>query len=187
MAALDQLNALLPRGIAWTRRPGSVLQTLLGGLAEELDRVQARVQDALLEALPSSSTEMLEDLVRLAGLTGLGTLDPDGPAGPLEVARRALHVHWTTGPLTVARFKELCSIFASPSAPLEFVSREHTDVDEATITYADATNAELEAAANREKHATGTLVFDVVEFEVEEDGFTLVLEEEGADHVVEEA
>jgi len=188
VAALDQLNALLPRGVAWTRRAGSQLQTLLGAVAAELDRVQARVQDALLEAIPSSATEMLTELVELAGLTGLGTLDPDGPAGPLEVARRALHVHWTSTALSRARLRELFAIHSTDSAPVELVSVEVTDVDEATITYGGSTNAEVEAAAEREKHATGTLVWGTLDFVVlEEDGTTLVLEEEGVHHVVEEA
>ena len=68
------LGALLPVGAAWTREPGSVWDALLGALAEEFARAGAVLESLPDEALPDTTTALLADWERLAGLDGTGTL-----------------------------------------------------------------------------------------------------------------
>ena len=70
---LSMLQALLPRGAAWTRRPGAVLSRLLAAEADELARIDRRTDDLLSEADPRNATETLSDWERVLGL-------PDGCA-----------------------------------------------------------------------------------------------------------
>jgi uncharacterized protein YmfQ (DUF2313 family) len=63
-----QLQALLPLGDAWTRRPDAVLTRSLAAWAEELARIDARSGRLLSEAMPSDTLEMLADWERVAGL-----------------------------------------------------------------------------------------------------------------------
>lgn len=72
-----QLQALLPRGAAWTRALGAVLTRVLDSLAEEFARVDARARALINEALPDTTTELLPDWERVAGL-------PDGCSGRLR-------------------------------------------------------------------------------------------------------
>ncbi len=84
---LEQLKALLPIGAAFTRAAGSRLSALLGGIAEELARVDQRGLDLLGQTDPRVVTELLEDWERAWGL-------PDGcvTAEPTPEGRRlALH------------------------------------------------------------------------------------------------
>jgi uncharacterized protein YmfQ (DUF2313 family) len=78
------LQKLLPRGLAWPRLQGTVLGRLLEGLGVELWRVEQRALDLLREADPRTTSELLADWERVAGL-------PDPCTGTLEsaAARRA--------------------------------------------------------------------------------------------------
>ncbi len=82
-----QLLALLPPGAAWPRDRDSLLVKLLGGLAEELARIDARASDLIRESDPRSTYELLADWERVAGL-------PDkcsrGRATTIEERRAAL-------------------------------------------------------------------------------------------------
>jgi uncharacterized protein YmfQ (DUF2313 family) len=73
---LAQLQALLPPGAAWRRDAGSALTEFLAALAEELARIDQRVDALLDEADPRTTTELLTDWERVAGL-------PDACTGPL--------------------------------------------------------------------------------------------------------
>lgn len=73
---LAQLQALLPPGAAWRRDVGSALTEFLAALAEELARIDQRIEALLDEADPRSTTELLTDWERVAGL-------PDACTGPL--------------------------------------------------------------------------------------------------------
>ncbi|WP_099071043.1 putative phage tail protein [Nostoc linckia] len=72
----QELYALLPQGLAWTREPDSTLDKLLTAFAEELARVDGRVQDYLREIYPLNAVELLTDWEAEAGLpnpcSGLG-------------------------------------------------------------------------------------------------------------------
>lgn len=74
---LEQLKTLLPPGQAFPREPGTTLHDLLDGMSVELARVDARGETLPLEAIPSTSTELLSDWERVAGL-------PDKCSGVLE-------------------------------------------------------------------------------------------------------
>jgi uncharacterized protein YmfQ (DUF2313 family) len=74
---LEQLKTLLPPGQAFPREAGTTLHALLDGMSLELARVDARGEDLPLEAIPSSSSELLVDWERVAGL-------PDKCSGVLE-------------------------------------------------------------------------------------------------------
>lgn len=65
---LQQLQALLPVGPAWSREPQALITKLLGGWAEEFARVDNRAQDLLNEADPRTTSELLADWERVAGL-----------------------------------------------------------------------------------------------------------------------
>ncbi len=74
---LEQLKTLLPPGQAFPREAGTTLHSLLDGMSLELARVDARGEALPLEAIPSSSSELLADWERVAGL-------PDKCSGVLE-------------------------------------------------------------------------------------------------------
>lgn len=73
---LIQLQALLPRGAAWTREPEADLTQLLRGLSVELARVDERCDQLVKEMDPHSVTEMIDDWETTYGL-------PDPCTGPL--------------------------------------------------------------------------------------------------------
>lgn len=64
----EQLDALLPQGLAWPRENDARMRALIRGLAEEFARVDALGNDLLREVLPSTTIEMLSDWERVAGL-----------------------------------------------------------------------------------------------------------------------
>jgi uncharacterized protein YmfQ (DUF2313 family) len=72
----DHLKALLPPGRALPRERGSNLDALLDALAQELARLDARAERLPVEAVPSTTTELLSDWEAAAGL-------PDNCSGSL--------------------------------------------------------------------------------------------------------
>lgn len=64
----QQLANLLPTGQAWPREQGSNLMVLLGVIASEFARAHALADAALLEANPRTTSQMLTDWERVAGL-----------------------------------------------------------------------------------------------------------------------
>lgn len=63
-----QMQALLPRGMAWALAPTAWLTRLLSGLAPEFARIHGRVLDLLRESDPRTTIEMLSDWERALGL-----------------------------------------------------------------------------------------------------------------------
>lgn len=80
---LAQLQALLPPGAAWRRDEGSALTEFLNALAEELARIDQRVDALLNESDPRTTYELLADWERVAGLP-----DPCTPADASIEERR---------------------------------------------------------------------------------------------------
>jgi len=72
---LQMLQAALPRGAAWPRRPDATLTRLLAAFADGLARIDARALQLLEEADTRSTRELLDRWERLYGL-------PDPCAGP---------------------------------------------------------------------------------------------------------
>lgn len=64
----EQLQSLLPRGSAWPRESGAVLTQVLDGLAQELARVDLRVENLINEIDPRTTGELLPDFERVYGL-----------------------------------------------------------------------------------------------------------------------
>jgi uncharacterized protein YmfQ (DUF2313 family) len=64
----EQLKALLPPGRAFTRDRGTTLDALLDAMAQELSRIDARAEEAAVQANPSFTSELLADWERVAGL-----------------------------------------------------------------------------------------------------------------------
>ena len=65
---LQQLQAVLLRGKAWTREPSSVMTQLLTGVAQEFARGDLRAEEAMNEADPRTALELLPEWEELAGL-----------------------------------------------------------------------------------------------------------------------
>jgi uncharacterized protein YmfQ (DUF2313 family) len=74
---LVDLQALLPRGPAWPRDADAELTKLLAALAEEFARIDGRAEALPWEANPQTTSELLADWERVAGL-------PDPCTGGLE-------------------------------------------------------------------------------------------------------
>jgi uncharacterized protein YmfQ (DUF2313 family) len=55
------LKNLLPRGRIWSKSENSVLFQVLHGAGEEFSRLEGRMDDLLLEAIPSTATELLTE------------------------------------------------------------------------------------------------------------------------------
>lgn len=65
---LEQLQALLPPGPAWSREPGTAVAQLFAALAAELARVDGRAWQLIEESDPRSVAELFIDWERVAGL-----------------------------------------------------------------------------------------------------------------------
>jgi len=113
----EQLDALLPQGLAWPRESDARMRDLTRGLAEEFARVDARGDDLLREVLPSTTIEMLSDWERVAGL-------PDAcvPSGQTMQERRAALLSRLagTGGQSIAFFIELAAYLGFTITITEF-------------------------------------------------------------------
>jgi len=67
-AYLQQLQALLPTGLAWVRFQSAYLSALLSAIAEEFARIDARIDDLINEADPRTTYELITDWERLLNL-----------------------------------------------------------------------------------------------------------------------
>lgn len=65
---LAQEQALLPQGAAWPREAGAMLTKLLNAFADEFARIDGRALNLIEEADPRTTSEMLADWERVAGL-----------------------------------------------------------------------------------------------------------------------
>jgi len=84
----QQLQALLPPGLAWPTGEDAQLTQLLDAMAQELARVDARAGNLRDEADPRTTYEMLTDWERVAGLP---TPCMAGVSQTLAERRDALH------------------------------------------------------------------------------------------------
>jgi len=65
---LAMLKALLPGGLAWTRKVGSNLSNLLEAFAQEFERLDGRAELLINESDIRTTSELLPDWERVAGL-----------------------------------------------------------------------------------------------------------------------
>lgn len=90
-----QLIALLPTGALWpAAQTVNTFTDVLDALAEELARIDARVENLMLEAYPDTSVELLPDWERVAGL-------PDSCTGELATLQQRHNA--LMGVLTIQR------------------------------------------------------------------------------------
>lgn len=87
-----QLRSLLPPGDLWPRRDDAGLARLLAAIAEEFARLDGRARDLVREADPRTTSELLDDFERVAGLP-----DPCVPDVQSVEARRSRLVQKLTG------------------------------------------------------------------------------------------
>ncbi len=105
-AYADQLRQLLPPGAAWQVPAGGTLDGLLGGIAEEFARIDARGQTLIEEADPRTALELLPDWERVAALPDACTGAPDN----VGERHAALHHKLTrTGAQSRAAYVELAA------------------------------------------------------------------------------
>lgn len=114
---LAQLQALLPPGDLWRRDQDASLTNLMKALAQEFARIDSRAQDLLREADPRTTSELLEDFERVAGLP-----DPCVPDVQSVEARRLRLVQKLTGRGGQSRafFIELAANLGFPITITEF-------------------------------------------------------------------
>lgn len=123
----SQLQALLPRGAAWTRDQASTLARTLDAIAEEFARANNRAEGLTVEANPATTTELLADWERVAGL-------PDGCTGVVEPTlqgrRNALVAKLTaSGNATRAYFLQIANTLGYTEATIEEFQGWHVDED----------------------------------------------------------
>ena len=100
---LDQLQALLPRGAAWTRERTATLTALLGAIAEALARTDGAACALLDEVIPATTLDLLPDWERVAGLPD--ACSPD-EASTRSVRRGRVLTRLVSRPLMIARVYE---------------------------------------------------------------------------------
>lgn len=113
---LQQLKALLPMGLAWSRQPLSWIVQLLDAWAEALARVDLRCDALANEADPRTTVELLADWERVAGLPDPCVSDEQS----LAQRQAALTSKLTsTGGQSRAYFIELAADMGYPGATIE--------------------------------------------------------------------
>ncbi len=83
---LEQLQALLPRGRAWTRASGATLTALLKAFAAGMADQDLKALQARVDILPSRTTDLISDWERTVGLPD----DCSDPATDLAGRRAAV-------------------------------------------------------------------------------------------------
>lgn len=89
---LEQLKSLLPRGLMWSSEDGDTLDDLLGAMAEELARIDARAEGLFNETDPRTTLELLDEWEAVAGLPDTCTDQAD----TLAERRDVLHAKITS-------------------------------------------------------------------------------------------
>jgi uncharacterized protein YmfQ (DUF2313 family) len=111
------LQALLPSGPIWPRDADATLTRVLGALAQELARVDARLEDLRGEADPRTTWEMLSDWEELCGLPG----ECWESAATMALRRAAVVTHLTfQGNQTPAFYIDLAAQFGHEITIEEF-------------------------------------------------------------------
>ena len=100
------LDRLLPRGPIWKRTPGSVLDSILHAIAQELARVDAQADRVLEEADPRTSFDLLQQWFTDWGIPSACLAALTDPT--LEEKRRELITKITSSrSLTAQFFREM--------------------------------------------------------------------------------
>lgn len=81
---IELMKNLLPKGIAWNRGAGSVFHKLFEAVADELVRLDTRLEDIVDESDPRSADELIVEWERVVGLPD----ECEGTFGETLAARR---------------------------------------------------------------------------------------------------
>ena len=129
---LHQLQALLPRGRAWPRDLRAVLTALVDAIAQGKARLDRRAAALLLEAHPSSATELLPEWERMLGLPDECSSLASGIA-----ERRAAVLHRYAGQpdLSTGSFRAIARSFG-----VDIEILEHDQAEAEKIEGIDTTN-----------------------------------------------
>jgi uncharacterized protein YmfQ (DUF2313 family) len=158
---LQQLVALLPRGPAWSADDDAVLLERLKGWAATMARVDGRAGDLLAEADPRSTSELLPDWERVAGLPDACEL-AFGVVGTETQRRFALLARLVSGGgLSVPYFQSVISALGYVATITEFTETTVDDDVDAPIV------GESWAAAWQVNLASVTLIQRTVDDDVE--------------------
>ncbi|VVP56981.1 YmfQ family protein [Pseudomonas fluorescens] len=114
----NQLAQLLPPGFAIPAYEGTEAYLLLDGIAQELARLDGRAETLIKEANPATTTELLPDWERVAGLPDCCS---NGEDSSVEERRRALLAKLTaTGGQSAAYFIEVAAALGYTITITEF-------------------------------------------------------------------
>lgn len=130
---LAQAQALLPPGPAWPRDDQAYITRLLRGLSAEFERVEDRASRLIDEADPRTTSELLLDWERVAGLPD-GCVVDDGVSQSTEQRRAALVSRLTMqGAQTLQYFQALAASLGYTVTVSEFPVYDVTDDVSASI------------------------------------------------------
>lgn len=137
---VDQLQQLLPPGIAWPRNRDAVLTQLLQALADGLARADASATTLLTEADPRRTLDLLPEWEQSAGLPDPCVKDPQ----TLEQRRQALVTRLTaTGGASASYFESIAASLGYHSAVEDVATHvwRINTVEDVGVTYARAGQA----------------------------------------------
>ncbi len=121
------VNALLPRGLIWSRKKGGVLDSILFSLSSEAARVDARARALIEESDPRTSVEELERWFADHGIPSECVAAIADPS--LEQMRQELIAKITSNSgLTAKYFEELASVLGY-SAKVTTFEEHHVEHD----------------------------------------------------------
>jgi uncharacterized protein YmfQ (DUF2313 family) len=122
------LLALLPRGRAWPKDPGSIQYLTMAALALGLVRLDARAQALLVDAFPGTTLELLEQWEATLGLP-----DPcDGPDQTIDQRRgQVVNKLVSAGGQSIAYFLGVLARLGYPGAAITQYFPFRADIDAA--------------------------------------------------------
>ena len=121
------VNALLPRGLIWSRKKGGVLDSILFSLSSEAARVDARARALIEESDPRTSVEELERWFADHGIPSECVAAIADPS--LEQMRQELIAKITSNSgLTAKYFEELAGVLGY-SAKVTTFEEHHVEHD----------------------------------------------------------
>lgn len=121
------VNALLPRGLIWSRKKGGVLDSILFSLSSEAARVDARARALIEESDPRTSVEELERWFADHGIPSECVAAIADPS--LEQMRQELIAKITSNSgLTAKYFEELADVLGY-SAKVTTFEEHHVEHD----------------------------------------------------------
>lgn len=121
------VNALLPRGLIWSRKKGGVLDSILFSLSSEAARVDARARALIEESDPRTSVEELERWFADHGIPSECVAAIADPS--LEQMRQELIAKITSNSGLTAKYFEELAVVLGYSAKVTTFEEHHVEHD----------------------------------------------------------